>query len=80
VIMRCAVINIATGIVDNVIEADPDIDKPEEGFSLFGSPPDFVQVGSEYKNGEFIDTRPLPEVNPMMTSKPPKSDPDVEFL
>ena len=74
--MRSAVINLATGIVDNVIEADPDIDKVEEGFSLFGSPPDFVQVGTEWRDGQFIDTRP-PEPLP---SKPPNTDSDMEFL
>jgi hypothetical protein len=73
--MRCAVIKISTGIVDNVIVADPGVDKVSEEFLLVGPIPEFVEPGTEWKDGKFIDAKFI-----VAASDASKSNSDLEML
>lgn len=47
--MRCALVNNDTGIVENMIVADPMTDNPPPGYTIIGVPDDSpVAIGWEY--------------------------------
>lgn len=52
--MRCALVNISTGMVENVIVADPVFDPAPEGYRLIGDLPAFVEIGSAWDGTKFI--------------------------
>lgn len=52
--MRCAVVDVSTGIVSNVIIADPATDPAPSGSELISLPEDSeVFIGWVYSNGSF---------------------------
>lgn len=51
--MRCALINTETGIVENIIMADPLIDEVPRGYLLLKAP-DRVNIGWRYKNKKWL--------------------------
>lgn len=56
--MRCALIDLSTNLVVNLIIADPAIDPAPNGYLIVGLPDDsLVDMGWTYNNGEF--TPPL---------------------
>ena len=59
--MRCALVEISSGLVTNLIIADPVIDPSPDGFILIGlSDEDPVNIGWTWDGTEFIN--PNPEV------------------
>jgi hypothetical protein len=65
--MRCAVVKIATGLVDNVIVADPLEDTVPEGFVLIGNVPDFVTLGTLWDGKAFVKPIEPPQNAPPVT-------------
>lgn len=56
--MRCALIDLSTNLVVNLIVADPATDPAPSGHVIIGLPDDSpVAIGWTYSNGEF--TPPL---------------------
>lgn len=59
--MRCALVNEATNIVDNIIMADPAVDPAPPGYLIIGLPDDSqVSFGWIYDpaTGQFTDPNP----------------------
>lgn len=62
--MRCAFVNSATNIVENIIMADPTVDIPPPGYLIIGLPDDsLVTFGWVYDpvTGQFTDPNPPSE-------------------
>lgn len=59
--MRCAVVNVTSTVVENLIMADPSIDTVPETFLLISLPEDSpVAIGWTWDGINFVD--PSPEV------------------
>lgn len=50
----CAHINLASGVVENFIVADPSVDAPWEGYALVADPPSWVQIGTPWDGSNFV--------------------------
>jgi hypothetical protein len=63
---RCAIIEVSTGNVINVIEYDEVPTGTPDGMEgdLIAVPTDIHGPGDRYENGEFIDMRPVLEKKP----------------
>jgi hypothetical protein len=58
--MRCALINNSTGLVENVIIADPTTDPHPEGYLLMGlQDDDPVSIGWIWDGAIFVDPIPV---------------------
>lgn len=51
---NCALINIAEGVVENVIVAEPD-EPVGDGYMLVADPPTFVGPGVKFVDGAFVE-------------------------
>lgn len=61
--MRCAVVEISSGLVINLIIADPVVDPAPDGSLLIGLPDDSpVSIGWIWDGENFIDPNPEPVV------------------
>jgi hypothetical protein len=61
--MRCAVVEISSGLVTNLIIADPAVDPAPDGSLLIGLPDDSpVSIGWIWDGENFIDPNPEPVV------------------
>jgi hypothetical protein len=54
---QCALINIATRTVENIIMASAD-DSIQDGYSLIENPPRWVTVGTEWNGSSFVAPTP----------------------
>lgn len=50
---NCTLINVKTGLVENVIVAEPD-DPVDDGYILVANYPAFVEIGTRWNDGSFI--------------------------
>ena len=50
-----ALVNLSTGLVENIIIADPALDLAPDDHIIIGRPPAFVKIGTKYLDGKFID-------------------------
>lgn len=54
--MRCAMVNNSSGIVENVIVADPKVDPAPAGYTLVSLPDDSpVSIGWTYDGSSFTE-------------------------
>lgn len=50
----CAHINLASGVVENMIVADPAVDSPWDGYLLVTDLPNFVTIGTPWDGKNFV--------------------------
>lgn len=60
----CALVNIANGVVENLIVAEAD-DQIDEGYLLVVNPPSFVEIGVKWDGKQFIDPHPTNKPAPI---------------
>ena len=65
--MRCALINVGSGQVENLIVADPAFDKAPEGYLLVANPPPFVEIGTAWDG---VAPQPTPAPPPAEVQRP----------
>lgn len=53
--MRCAIVDPNTNLVVNIIVADPSVDKAPDGYLMLGDLPSFVNIGTVWKDGAFVE-------------------------
>ena len=58
--MRCALVDVANNVIQNVIVADPAVDVAPNALMLLAWVPDYVNPGDAWNNGVF--TAPTPGV------------------
>jgi hypothetical protein len=68
--VRCAIVNMAAGVVENIIVADPETDSVRDGYSLVGNPPYFVEIGTVWDGANFVAPK-KPNPVPGMTLPAP---------
>jgi hypothetical protein len=68
---RCALINLASGLVENLIVADPATDVVDAGYLLIESPPDGVVIGATWDGAKFTNSAVAAPGSPAPTSVAP---------
>ena len=58
--MDSAVVNTATGVVENLIVADPAVDAAPDGYTLVGDPPDGIVLFSSTWDGTAFGNLQVP--------------------
>lgn len=51
---KCALVNLTTNQVENLIVADAS-DPVQVGYLLVTRPPDWVQIGTDWRDGAFVE-------------------------
>lgn len=51
---KCALVNLTTNQVENLIVADAS-DPVHVGYLLVTRPPDWVQIGTDWRDGAFVE-------------------------
>lgn len=70
---RCALINLGSGLVENLVVADPETDTIENGYLLVGNPPDNVVIGATWDGAGFANPA-VASASPAPTSSAPAID------